>query len=45
MNKNPNVIVIINPSIASLNKPKAIALCTHVTLNPDIIKINVLNNG
>jgi hypothetical protein len=35
----------MNPSIESLNEPRLIALCTQVTLKPDIIKTKVLNNG
>lgn len=31
--------------MASLKEPKLKPLCTQVTLNPDIIKTNVLNNG
>jgi len=41
----PKNIVSINPSIESLKDPKLIALCTQVTLKPDIIKTKVLNNG
>jgi hypothetical protein len=38
-------MVIINPSIEFLKEPRLTALCTQVTLKPDIIKIKVLNNG
>ena len=35
----------MNPSIESLKEPRLIALCTQVTLKPEIIKTNILNNG
>jgi len=31
--------------MASLKDPKLIPLCAQVTLKPEIININVLNNG
>ena len=45
INNKHKFIVIIKPSIASLKSPNAIALCTHVTLKPEIINMKVLNKG
>jgi len=41
----PNTIVTTKASVASFKFLRAIALCAHVTANPETIKIIVFNKG